>query len=91
MNLYLISRKGRGGYDTFSDAVVVAKNMSDASMIHPNGRYHWGDGKWVGADDQDHESDDTWVHPGSVNVVLIGVAIEDAEESLVICSSFHAG
>ena len=89
MNLYLISRKGRGGYDTFSDAVVAAENMSDAAKIHPNGRLHWNDNKWR---DQNNNSEDdgTWVHPGSVQVQLIGVATEDVADD-VMCASFHAG
>lgn len=36
-NLYLLSRKKRGGYGTYDSCVVVAASEEEALRIHPDG------------------------------------------------------
>lgn len=81
MKLYKISQLVNTGYDTFSSAVVAAKDKKAAQNTHPNGRLDWNGkeslyGEWASAED--------------VKVELIGTAVEGTKAG-VICASFHAG
>lgn len=79
LNLYLISRNGPFEYDMYDDAVVAAKNETEARNIHPRG-----------IQEKDDPIFSTWVKPDLVTVKLIGVAAENIEAG-VICASFNAG
>ena len=87
MNIYLISQNENTGYDTFSDAVVIAKCADDAAKIHPVLDWeHDDDSKTVWNDG----IDDSWCSsPEQVRVELIGQAKPDAVEGIVL-TSFHA-
>jgi hypothetical protein len=84
MKLFRIWQEVNTGYDTYSDAVVAAKDADAARLIHPNG----------------HDLDDnkeppnypygTWCESKDVRVEEIGTA-KQGMKSCVICASFHAG
>lgn len=77
MNLYHISQTQNDGYDTFSEAVVVAKSPKSAKTIHPGG------GEW---------NSDTWATSQEyVKAELVGKARPGLLAGAVICASFHAG
>ena len=76
MKLYLL--KGTApGYVTYDSAVVAAKSVKLARMIHPDGRGVWDNGYWVET-------------PEDVTVKYLGVAGEGVEAG-VILASFNAG
>ena len=82
MNIYHISQRENTGYDTYDEAVVVAKSARDARSIDPSTR----DGTW--------EEDDyvrAWCSsPKEVKAERIGKALGTMKRGIV-CSSFHAG
>lgn len=82
LKLWLIERPQFGGYDTYSDAVVVAETADDARSIHPNG---------TGEPLDDNDPYGTWVTFDEVKAKLIGVAEPSLEAGSVVCASFHAG
>jgi 2-polyprenyl-6-methoxyphenol hydroxylase-like FAD-dependent oxidoreductase len=92
MNLYHISQTDVSGWDTYSDAVVVAESPEQAARIHP--RTDWwrtdeeGIIKHIPLEDDMYSRD--WTDdPSHVTVRLLGTAIDTVEQ--VICASFHAG
>lgn len=90
LNLYKISQNYNNGYDTWSDAVVVANTSDEAKLIHPAEYKPLDDGKlWYESDDPYEWS--SWALPEHVTVELIGIAAEHLEAGTVICASFHAG
>ena len=90
MNIYRISQTENRGYDTYSDAVVVAKNEEEAKRIHPsNASYHKGE--WWRETQWSLDGTGTWSHPDNVKVELVGKANKSFTEPQVICASFHAG
>lgn len=104
MNLYHIERNKPGGYDTYSDAVVVAKDHIEAKRIHPDVyttydkhlySRRWVDNKWAVFKDGVRTTDGydygAWVKPSEVTATLIGVASDNLRAGTVICASFHAG
>ncbi len=100
MNLYRISQTKNDGYDTYSDAVVVADDARGASQTHPDGNRHWDAEKngWYrpGPYDERRYGDHTWTTPDNVVVELLGTANPiflgmNEGQSSIICCSFHAG
>lgn len=89
MNLYHIERKDEGDYDTYSDAVVVAENATEAKSIHP--RIDYGDKRVKHIPLKNNEWRDWPNDPDMVFVTEIGVASSQYTEETVICASFHAG
>jgi hypothetical protein len=77
--LWLISQEANDGYDTYSNAVVVAHDEVSAKDIHPSGRREW--------------IHLTWVKRGSehIHVKYIGEAAEELLPGTVVCASFRAG
>ena len=45
MNIYLITAKNHGGYDTYDSAVVVAESEDAARVTSPSDYYRWIDGQ----------------------------------------------
>lgn len=93
MNLYLIERQDRGGYDTFDMAVVAAKDEQEARYTSPNGWQIWlPETGWVRASTmkRDTYSTNDWTSPSNVTATLIGTAKKGTERG-VICASFNAG
>lgn len=102
MNIYHIERKDESGYDTYSDAVVIAENADEAKKIHPS-LYHYDFDKVtrqyatrVKHIPVEYGSDawmgDDWPNDVEmINVKLIGIAADHFTEETVICASFHAG
>jgi len=81
MNLYKISQDTVRGYDTYSSAVVIAKNETDAKNIHPSGRK----GSLMDIyDDWPTKTDE-------VKAEYLGLYHNPAESAKVIVASFHAG
>lgn len=70
MMIWKISQNVNNGYDTYSDAVVIAADAEAARRTHPAGspdRY-------------------TWAPPEDVVVELIGIAVGDAKPGVVTAS-----
>jgi hypothetical protein len=92
LRLYKISQTVVRGYDTYSDAVVAARNGDEAAKIHPATEKRYPQfvipATW---DPWDPERNETWAQsPDDVIVEYLGIADEHVKEG-VICSSFHAG
>lgn len=104
--IWKISQGVNNGYDTYSDAVVIAPDAEAARRTHPDGRHQWREG--VHEDDEGRSDwamwrsvsfpngsqwltgDTSWAPIQDVEVTLIGVATGDAKYG-VVCASFHAG
>jgi len=81
MKLFRISQDIHNGWDTYSDAVVVAPNEVVAKNIHPD--------SYKGCDPWPR---DIWADtPDQVEAEYIGEAAEHLSQGAVICASFHAG
>jgi len=85
MNLYKISQSINDEYDTYDSAVVCAETEDAARLMHPGGYDGWG---WDCRDTCIGGA--TWVHPGDVEVELLGVAREGLKPGVVV-ASFNAG
>jgi hypothetical protein len=104
MNLYLLTQAKHSGYDTFSHAVVCAKDEAEARLIFPDpdpcsGPIEWRENHWhdeLCFDECANDSTDTssanraWAPPDELKVIFIGLAT-DAVTPGVVCSSYHAG
>ena len=87
MNIYHISQTENRGFDTYSDAVVIAPDVETARRINPS---ECGDVFMTDADWQYRYSG--WASsPENVSVTLVGVASENEKLPRVVCASFHAG
>jgi hypothetical protein len=102
--LWHIKRTAGGGYDTYSDAVVVSEDAGKARLIHPgneytSSHYFWKNDEWyeaytdnLGIKGEEPVGDSmSWVFPESVHATRIGMAAKELEEGQIICASFHAG
>ena len=78
MMIWKIWQDVNNGYDTYSEAIVIAPDDTAARLIHPGGR---GYDEWNTSE---------WAPPERVKAELIGVATGDAKPG-VVCASFHAG
>lgn len=76
MNLYLIERTDKIGWDEYDSAVVCAESLEDAKKINPC-EYAEKQGK-------------QWVDPQHITGVLIGTADPSITRG-VVCASFNAG
>lgn len=97
MNIYLITAKNHGGYDTYDSAVVVAESEDAARVTSPSDYYRWIDGQWhcvfAGGVWRARSRDDWPNNPldsGVVDVQLVGAAAPGSEAG-VVCSSYNAG
>lgn len=102
MMIWKISQDVNNGYDTFSEAVVIAADEEAARRTHPDGDHQWREGvhedeegrsdwaMWRSVRFSTCPGDTSWAPPSSVKVELIGVATGDAKPG-VVCASFHAG
>lgn len=81
MKLFRISQNVHCGYDTYSMAIVCAKNKKEAQGIHPDSDFRW-DGELGDRDD--------WCAAKDVNVEYIGEAKINLRKGK-ICASFHVG
>jgi len=84
MKIYKISQEVNNNYDTYSEAIVIAKDEEEARKIHPNGEYNYAE----------HTSTNlyfgTWTKKIYVKVKYIGEAKKGSKKG-VVCASFHAG
>jgi len=87
MNIYHISQTENRGYDTYSDAVVVAPDVEIARRINPSlsGNVFMTDADWQ------YRYSGWASSPENVSVTLVGVAAENEILPRVVCASFHAG
>ena len=84
MKLYLISQTENDGYDTYSSAVVAAKDEEEAKEMHPEGHILKVPRDWK-------EPCGSWASGKRyVKVQCIGIATRGTKRQ-VICASFHAG
>ena len=91
LRIYKLTQKMCKGWDTYSDAIVVADLSSEAKLIHPNGEHVWR-GHWIGRDGEDCYCDaGEWPTPHDVTAELVGVARDGLAEGTVLCASYHAG
>lgn len=107
MNLYLISQDKNRGYDTYSSAVVAAKNEEHARHIHPrNGKdekIEWSTrGHWYSDYSDFPEDNDDYNDYGSTfsdrawappDEVVVNFIGEAFPwvQAGVVCASYHAG
>jgi hypothetical protein len=96
MNIYLVSRRDRGGYDEYDSFVCAAESEELARCIHPNEYVtHVVDGKWMGTyksgSMKGAEYEHSWsgwipyTNRGELHVELIG------STPGLILASFNAG
>ena len=93
MKLYRISQDVQSGWDTYSDAVVVAPDEDTARTIHPDSMDEGFDG-WPFNSNASHLRyfRRNWATtPDQVEAEYIGEAAEHLSQGAVICASFHAG
>lgn len=103
MKIFKISQSVNNGYDTHSDAVVIAENEEQAKRIHPCNTWNKGvfydeDKKqfWKNYDNstESYLYEDrygTWTNDlTKIDVEYIGEAKEGSVKG-VVCASFHAG
>lgn len=108
-NLYLwrIYQNRNNGYDTFSEAIVVAVDEESARNIHPSRQFSTGNEEcdirsrasgftWSEAGEwinEDGQSGwhDGWTSPENVSATLVGEALPGMNGGHVVCASFHAG
>lgn len=93
MNLYHISQTQVSGWDTYSDAVVVAESPEQAARIYPDDTdYASSEIRKVVVHiplEDNHYNGDWTDDPSQVTVRLLGPSVDTEEK--VICASFHAG
>lgn len=94
MKIFKISQNENNGYETYSDAIVIAENEEDAKHSCVCGYHEYHDGKlWFQYHDGREEEEEEcsgWTNYENVDVEYIGEAKEGSEAG-VICASFHAG
>jgi len=90
LKIYIILQNENGGYDTYSDAVVIAESEEEAKRMHPAGKQNI-DSEGYFIDELGRINYGTWAYNISeVKVVYIGEAKEGSNKGIV-CASFHAG
>lgn len=88
MKLWLLSQGDHNGYDTFDSMVVAAETEQEARLIHPTET--WVFTKEIQGYDY-WKNDFTWASsPESVEVKLIGEAVEGTAKGIIL-ASFNAG
>lgn len=99
MKLFKISQNVNNEYDTYSDAVVCAKDEKEAVRIHPSdsmavdkdGDFGYAAGSGGRANFEKAGNYQDWAsNIKDVKVEYIGEAKKGLKER-VICASFHAG
>ncbi len=94
MKIYKISQSENEGYDTYSDAIVVANSEEEAKCQCVCGYHKYHDGElffqYSDGREEPEESCSGWTEPKNVSVEYIGEAKEEIKEG-VVCASFHAG
>ena len=93
MKLFKIGQTIHRGWDTFSDAVVVAPDEATVKTIHPNSMHEYFEG-WPfvpNADDSNFLRNDWADTPDQVKAEYIGEAAEHLSQGAIICASFHTG
>jgi len=84
MNIYHVERTDSGGgYDTYSDFVIIAKDEEQARRTNPS-----ESGKEV---TEKISYYDEWVKYSQTKATLLGKASDDWKITNIICSSYHAG
>ena len=92
MKLFHISQTVNRGYDTYSDAVVCAKDADEAQQMHPLKRAQGLAYDDYIRDPADHsfDWDLSWTAPCNVTVKYLGEA-DDSVPHGMVCTSYHAG
>ena len=94
MKLFKISQDINDGYDTYSDAIVCAKDEEEAKHSCVCGFHKFHDGKlwFVYSDGHENEEDycSGWATYDHVKVEYLGEAKKGLKKGL-ICASYHAG
>ena len=93
MKLWLITQEANRSYDTYDSAIVAADDEAQARALHPNGHEKWmGDAGWLDivTGEAPRWIDSDWTHPANVTAKVIGDALPDTAEGVVL-ASFNAG
>lgn len=91
LNIYRISQTVNDGYDTYSDAVVVAKRMKEAQVMHPAGsNYVWDKKRGWLLQGKFESCTGDWAPANQVKVEKIG-RTNIIKEPCIVLASFHAG
>jgi hypothetical protein len=93
MKLYLISIEYIG-YETYDSAVVAAESEDDARHIHPDGKIHPENSKWVRKlwdGNMINEDGEEWVKFSEIDSIDVEYLGETNKERGVILASFNAG
>lgn len=94
LKIFKISQNENNGYDTYSDAIVVAESEDEAKHSCICGWHKYHDGhlyfQYSSGKEKVEDSCSGWANAEHVQVELIGNAMEGIEKG-VVCSSFHAG
>ncbi len=92
MKIYHVTAPGfRGGYDTYSDFVIVCASSEEAALTHPAGHKLRENPYGRLVDARDGHPSRSWAeHLDQIEVKPIGTAAPDAEPGIV-CASFCAG
>jgi len=93
LRLWHVSRTCRGGYDTYSDFVVVAATAEQARRAYPSKYARWDKAtrRFVYRDGTPAEYGGWLDAIDTLEVTCVGDAADGMEPGKVICASYHAG
>ncbi len=93
MNIYRISQTMNRGWDTYSDAVVVVANETDAKNTHPDKNVPHFDPSLLEEEKELQEEawSYEWALPEFVKVEYVGKAVDTIFAGTILCASYHAG
>lgn len=90
--IWHIYRQNHGGYDTYSNAVVVATDETRARQIHPSNLFVWNETGWNYSNGTEAYGDCGWVKPENVIAECLGLCTTtNYNDGDVVCNSYHAG
>lgn len=99
--LYLLKDPKGGGYDTYSECVVVSSSAKNAKFIYPNEHVVWNvkNKEWEFKKGHENERPSmcycisgSWSTPESILIKLLGkCSNKEYKDGDIVCSSYHAG
>ena len=93
MYIYKMWQDVNNDWDTYDSAVVVADNIQDAKVMHPDNDLIWKNGLWVSKDTGNDYGTGTWTwcDIDDVNIEILGIADDKYNMPCVVVASFNAG
>ncbi len=98
--LWKLSQDVNNEYETYSSAVVVARDADSARQVHPCRYSDTGEpvfyfdedhADWVTTDGGMERGESSWAYPNNIKVVCVGEASSFLVEGEVVVASYHAG